>query len=202
MPLISKPTDAYGNRTWYVSTVPTVEPITVDEVKSFGNIDSSDENTLIEGYIKAVREATQNYLGRSLIEQSITLLMDFWPGIVIELPMPPLISITGVYTTDEDGTDTTYASTNYMTITSTETRGKLILRQGATAPTNTDRDYGGFKVVYKAGYGNEATDVPQSIREGMKLWTAIFYETRALMQDNQPPPEVKNFLDFYRVLKI
>lgn len=204
MTIIAKPLDVYCKRTWYVSTAPATEPITADNVKDFARIDNATEDTLIEGFIEAVRDATEKYLRRALIEQTITLLMDFWPedSLVIELPMPPLISVTGIYTLDEDDAATTYSSSNYYVVTSTETRGKVILKQGVTAPTNTDRDYAGFKIIYKAGYGDEATDVPALIREGMKLWTAIFYDTRALFVNGEPPPEVKTFLDPYRMLKI
>ena len=202
MSLITKPLDTYGNRTWKVTTFPSVEPITVDEVKTFARIDTTEEDSLLSSSITAVREATEVYLGRALIEQTITLVMDFWPNMLIELPKPPLLSITGVYTTNESDVDTVYSSSNYFSITSSESRGKLVLKQGVTAPTNTDRDYGGFKIIYKAGYGDESTDVPTLIREGMKLWTAIFYDTKSLMVNGGPPPDVKDFLNLYRVQKI
>ena len=203
MSLITKPTDVYGNRTWKVTTLPETEPITVDNVKEFGRIDTTAEDILLGNMIIAVRDATEKYLNRALVQQTITMVMDFWPdSLVIELPSPPLISVTGIYTTTEAGVDTAYSSSNYYVITNTDSRGKIVLSQSATPPTNSDRDYGGFKIIYVAGYGDEASDVPQLILEGMKLWVSIFYETRALYINGQPPPEVKAFLDLYRVPKI
>ena len=67
-----------ANRIWKVSTVPVIEPVTVDEIKLFGRIDGEEEDILIEGFIRAAREACETYLGRALISQTITMTMDFW----------------------------------------------------------------------------------------------------------------------------
>lgn len=201
MPILDKDVDKYGNRSWKVTTNSSIDPITINEVKTFGRIDSTEEDSLIGGFITTVREAAEKYLGRSLIEQTITLLMDFWPSMVIELPLPPLISITGVYTVSESDVATEYSNSNYYTITNS-TPGKLILKQGVSLPTNTDRDYGGFKIVYKAGYGSGTASVPQGIKEGLKLWATLLYENRSLTKGKEPPPEVATFLDLYKVYKI
>lgn len=188
-----------GNMVYEVTTAPTTEPITVAELKMFARIDGSDEDTLLESFIEAARMAAERYLNRALIEQTVTLKMDFWPGEIIELPRPPLISITSVSTLDEDDTATAYDSDYYYAIT-TGIKGKIILKQGVTAPQNTERDYGGFQIVYKVGYGDEATDVPGMIREGIKLWATDIYENRVVR--NEPPPEARTFFDVYRVNNI
>jgi hypothetical protein len=138
MSLFSEALPIDGNMVYSVSTEPTVEPITTTELKTFARIDGSEN--------------------RALLEQSITLKMDYWPGEAIELPRPPLISITSVSTLSEADVATTYSSSNYYIITEA-IPGKLLLKIGVTAPTNTARDYGGFQIIYKAGYGTSATDV-------------------------------------------
>lgn len=198
--IIAKSLDRHGNRNWKVTTAPVIEPVTVDEVKTFARIDGTDEDTLLTGFIKAVREAMENYLGRALIEQTIKMTMDFWPNTVVKLPMPPLISITQVVTLDEDDTETVYSSDNYYVHTLT-TPGEIVIKHGATPPTNTDRYYGGYRVDYKAGYGAAATDVPQSILEAIKLWCSIYYETRTLTEI--PPNQVLSIIDQnYRIPRI
>ena len=132
-----------------------------------------------------------------MIEQTIRMLMDYWPGIVVKLPKPPLISITNVFTMDEDDTETIYDSDNYYVITES-IPGKLVLKQSVTAPTNTARDYGGFGITLKAGYGDEASDVPAPIRNGIMLWAATVDATKVLDSKN-PPPEAKKALDLFRV---
>lgn len=201
MGIIDDELDIYGNRSWKVTTPPASEPVTADEVKTFCRIDGSDEDTLIESFITTVRDAAEKYMHRALIEQTITLVMDFWPnGSIIKLPSPPLISIVGIYTTDEDDVDTEYNSDYYFVDIISEP-GKLLIKQGYTEPINTERDYSGYKIVYKSGYGDSSDDVPESIKLAIKLWVSAIYETR-LFDPKNPPIEVKNILDLYTVHKI
>ena len=193
--LIAKEQSRNGNMNWKVTTEPESEPVTVDELKFFSRIDTTSEDTLLEGFIKAARIATENYLGRALITQTIKMTMDFWPSDVIEFKRPPLISVDKVVTLDEDDTETTYAATNYYTITES-IPGKLALKQAATAPVNTERDYAGYLIQYKAGYGS-ATSVPQPIKEGIMLWAATTYASRTFDPKN-PPPEARSKLDLFR----
>lgn len=188
-----------GDRIWKVSTAPAIEPITVEEVKEFARIDGNDEDSLISGFIQAARTNCEAFLGRALIEQTITMKMDFWPGAVIDLPRPPLIAITAVETLDEDDNATEYTSTNYYTVTES-IPGQLVLKRDVTWPTNSDRDYQGYQIRFTAGYGAKATDVPRPIREGLKLWVTDIYENRVIRPE--PPPEAMTMLNLYRVLHV
>ena len=55
----SLPSD--GNRVFEVTTAPSVEPITVTELKTFARIDGSDEDTLLSGFIAGARQACEKY---------------------------------------------------------------------------------------------------------------------------------------------
>ena len=182
-----------------VMGAPAIEPISLEELKLFGRIDGTDEDALILGFIEAARQACENYLGRALIEHSITLQMDEWPDIVVELPRPPLISITAVETLTEDNVATVYDSTNYYIVT-TGSPGLLIIKNGATPPENSSRYYRGYQIRYKAGYGSSRADVPRVIREALKLWTMDIYENRVVSE--VPPPEAINLLMPYRMIVI
>ena len=144
--LISKNLPKDGNRAWKVITPLAIEPVTVDELKDFAHIDGNDEDASLEEFIKSARIATEEYLGRALIQQTIRMLMDYWPGKVIELPMPPLISVIKVATLDEDDAETIYDSVNYYVVTEA-IPGKLVLKKSIAEPVDTSRDYGGFLMV-------------------------------------------------------
>ena len=106
--MINKPPlSKKADRIWAVSSDPSIEPVTVTELKTFARIDGDDEDTLLETFISDARKHVEDHLNRSLITQTITLLMDYWPGETIELPRPPLIAITSVNTLDEDGRSVT-----------------------------------------------------------------------------------------------
>lgn len=175
-PTRAKPLD--GNRFWKITTEPTVEPVSVEDIKMFARIDGDYEDDLIQSLIVAVRNATQLYLGRSLIKQTLTMTLDFWPTMAISLPRPPLISIDSVKIVEEDGTKTTYSSDNYYLNTIAEP-GQLILKSSADSlPEVSDRDYAMYEIIFKAGYGTLAIDVPEAIRAGMKSWITFLYENR------------------------
>ena len=188
--------DKKGNRSWKVTSPPAVEPITLEEVKLFGRIDGSDEDTLITSIIKGVRPKVELYLNKSLIEQTIELSMDWWNSAEILLPQPPLISITKVETIDEDGTATEYDSDNYYTVTES-IPGKLVIKKASSLPTNTESEVGGFKITYQAGYGSTASYVDAVIKNAMMEWAVLQYENRVF--DDELPDEVKKNLRFLRV---
>lgn len=198
--LISKTLPKDGRRSWQVSTAPLIEPVTLAELKTFAKIEYDEEDILLEGFIQSARIATEKYLGRALIQQTITMKMDYWPGVVVELPMPPLISITKIATLDEDDTETAYDSDNYYVVTEA-IPGKLILKKSVVAPINTARDYGGFLIQYKAGYGTDGDDVPRPIREGIMLWAASIQATKVIDPKN-PPPEARSKLDLFRTVSV
>ena len=200
MGLIEKPLAEDGRRAYKVILGPALEPVTVAELKTFSRITYTEEDTLLQNFITASREATEEYLGRALMEQTIRMLMDSWPGEVIKLPKPPLISITKVATLDEDDVETVYDSSNYYIITEA-VPGRLMLRQSASPPVNANRNYGGFLIEFKAGYGDEASDVPRAIREGIMLWVAAVHATRAF-DPKSPPPEARSKLDLFRVVGV
>lgn len=196
MSLIPKDHEVHGNRSWKVTTQPAIEPVTLEDAKTFARIDGDDEDEMLTGFIKGTRQRTESYLGRALISQTITMVMDWWPGVVIKLPRPPLISITSVSTVDEDDAATVYASSNYY-IMIQSTPGQLVLKQGVTHPYNTARDYGGYKIIYLAGYGIGSASVPQTIANAIMMWVTICYEDRIVSEE--PPEGVKALLNIYKV---
>lgn len=188
-----------GNLKWLVITAPALEPITVTEVKTYCRIDGSDEDTMLGTYITAVRQAAELYTGRAFITQTIKAVLDYWPGNIVRLPRSPLIAISSVNTIDESGTATAYSSSNYYVRTEIEP-GEVVIKQSTSYPQNTERDYGGYSIIYTAGYGSTAADVPEAIKQALKMWVALIYENRVPIAD--PPDIVKSILSFYRILNI
>lgn len=199
MAIINKPYPSHGNLVWEVTEAPTTEPITVDEVKAWGKIDTTAEDTVIESLITAIRELAEAWLGRALIEQEITSTLDFWPKEIIKLPRPKLISVSSIVTLNEDDEETAYSSTNYFVRTDVQP-GQIVIRNGCTPPINTNRYYGGYKIVHLNGYGDAAADVPQALRQGLIEWTLHALESR--ITDRDPPDNAMPLLARYQIKKI
>jgi uncharacterized phiE125 gp8 family phage protein len=201
MSLLDKPLSLNCNFQWKVTTAPASEPITAADVKSYGIIETDDDDTLIGTMITGVREMAERWTGRAFIEQTITAYLDYWPEKRnwIQLPRPPLTSVTGIYTIDEDDAETEYSSDYYYTITTTN-YGKVVIKNDATPPYNYDRYTGGIKIVYKAGYGDAAEDVPQALRLGLIEWVMYAYENRVMSRI--PPVDSMPFIGAYKIRRI
>lgn len=196
-----------GGQQWVIVTGPSLEPITLDELKEFGRIDGTSEDTFLTGLITSIREATENYLGRSLVSRTMKLYLDYWPGMIVELPRPPLYSVQEINLLDEDDTETAYDSDNYFVVKDA-IPGKVVIKNGCTPPFNTNRYTAGYVVEYTAGYSDPDLDpdteyddirasIPSAIRDAMKLWCMQVYEMREMRPE--PPPEAKVMLSMFRV---
>ena len=94
-----------------VTTEPSVEPATSTEAKLHLKVDHTDDDTLITIIIQAAREIIEQYTHRSLITQSRTIKLDYFPDREILIPHGPLISITSIKYYDEDEAQQTLSST-------------------------------------------------------------------------------------------
>lgn len=193
------PKERNPNISWNVTTNPTIEPITVTELKDYARIDGNSEDSILSSIIISARMLVENFLNRALIEQVITLQMDYWPTRTLYLPRPPLLSITSITILDESDVETTYSSSNYYTVTNSPV-GTITIKENCSIPINTTRWNQGIKVVYKAGYGSTANYIPQAIKEGVKVWAAMIYENRT--NSDTPPPIAERLLNYYRIMNL
>ena len=160
-----------------VFTAPTVEPLSTAEAKSHLRVTSSDDDTLIDSYVKSARDIFQDVSHRALLTQTLEYSFECWPsGRVLELPRPPLQSVTSVAYTDTDGNSQTLAATEYAVDTRAIV-GRIVLGKDKTWPS-LDDIANAVVVKYKAGYGAAATDVPPTILQAIRFLVAQFYEVR------------------------
>jgi len=139
-------------------TPPAVEPVNLTLLKQQTRIPYNDGDAILTFYISAAREVVETYLRRALITQTWDLTLDWGPAWV-ELPRPPLQSITGVYTTSLDNVESVVPSSVYIVNTNTNLVG---LNIGNVWPLH--RGKAGFRVRYVAGYGDTPDTVPFEIR--------------------------------------
>lgn len=201
-----------------VTTQPTAEPVSLQEVKQYLRIEDSTDERVIRPFIETARRFCEEHIGRALMQQTITMFVDayddtndpLWEGTrtgpylnyyknYIQLSKPPVISVTSVSTFDDDDTETTMASSRYYVDTVREP-ARVVLRQGETFPTAL-RVANAIKVVYVAGYAS-AYSVPEPIRMGLMQHIAYLYEHRGDMYDGLTPmpPMIKALYQPYVVI--
>lgn len=169
-------------RHFRLSVAPAIEPVTAANVKLYARVAHSVEDTLIDSWIKAAREEAENYQHRAYIEQAYIMTYDAFPGDVIEFPRPPLISVDSVKYYDTDDTENDFGSSNYIVDTNSEI-GRLALNDGVSWPTVSLRPINALIIGFTAGYGDEAADVPDSVKHAIYLYCTHVYENREAEND-------------------
>jgi uncharacterized phiE125 gp8 family phage protein len=170
---------AYTGLKAYVRAVATVATasceFSVDVVTGSAN---TSEDTWLTTVIKEARQAVEKVLGRAFIQQTWDLALDEWPeGDRLELPYPPLSSVTSVSYYDTAQTVATMSSSDYIVDTYSEP-GLIVLGYGLSWPTVTLRPVNGIVIRFVAGHGAAASAVPETYRKQILMLCAHLYEHR------------------------
>ena len=163
---------------WKVTTPPSVEPVTADDLVAQFRGDPSDviEWDLLTSYVTAAREFCENHMDRSVASQTITLALDAFPGHVpVVLPRPPVVSIESVTYTNEAGANITVASSVYG-LDDFSDPPAVFLRAGESWPTDVASERNAVRIEYVAGYADGT--VPKSIAQAITLLAAHWEANR------------------------
>lgn len=158
-----------------VVTAPTVEPVTLAEAREHCRIDNDDENRTLTRLIQSAREQVENDTARALITQTLRMYLDEFPdGDAIELPRPPLATITSLTYVDAAGATQTWAASNYVADAVREA-GRVVLAYGKSWPT-ARAQANSIQVNYTAGW--TTTTIPAAAKQLVLLWVGHMYENR------------------------
>jgi len=161
-----------------LTTAANEEPVTLNDARTHLRISDDDrtEDALILGIISAARIEAERTLGRPLVSQSWTAKMDGFPDSdEIELPLPPLVSVTTVKYVDPDGELQTFSSA-YYTVDTSGVCGRIYLNYGYSWP-DIRLEPNAVRIEFVAGYG-DASAVPEDVRAWMLLRIGDRYEHR------------------------
>lgn len=177
-----------------LTTGPSVEPITLSEAKAFLRVDTTTEDTLISSLITAARIHIEVSLGQGLITQNWSYLIDAWPeGRDLVLSMKPLQSVVEIVTYDSSDVATTYASSNY-TVDTVSDMARIVLKDGVVAPSPT-KHINGVEIKMVIGYGSTASDVPEPIRQALRLLVTHWFENREPVMFGKSAMQVPNTVE-------
>jgi len=168
-----------------------IEPVTVAEVKLYARVAHSVEDSIITKWIAAARKEAEDYQHRSYIEQTYRMTYDSFPGSCIEFPRPPLISVDSVKYYDTEDAENAFSSDNYFVDLNSEI-GRLALNYGISWPTATLRPINAVIIDFTTGYGDEAADVPDDVKNAIYLYCTYMYENREA--ENTFPKEFYDLL--------
>jgi uncharacterized phiE125 gp8 family phage protein len=207
-------------------TAPAVEPVTLTEAKLHLKVETADEDPLIDSLIAAARQTCELATGLALITQTWRHFLDAFPGgreewwdgsrdgvrnmgaaIALEIPRPPLISITHVKTYDQADVAAIIPSGDCQVDTAARP-GRVVMRAFAPWPAVTLRPVNGIEIEFQAGYGASQSAVPAQLRQGILQHVAHLYTHRGDLLDGNGnvagisglPPTVSVFYRPYRLM--
>jgi len=162
-----------------IVTAPTIEPVTVNEVKDYLRVDTNVDDSLIADLISSAREEVEDWTRRKMMVQTWDYYLDAFPQKnYIILPFGRLNSVTSVKWKDTDGTETTLVeNTDYLVETNGDQLGKIILPYGETWPSGPFYTTHAIVIRFVCGW-TAMSSVPGKIRTAIKLRVAARYEDR------------------------
>ena len=158
-----------------LNTPPAAEPVSLAEAKAHLKLDTSDDDVLIASLITAARARAEWHTGRALVTQSWTLWLDAWPAGGVEIPLPPLQSVTSVTTYALDDTPRTLAPSTYQ-VDAASAPARLTLKSGIVPPTGL-RALSAVEIGFTAGYG-AASAVPAPVKQAILQTVADLFVHR------------------------
>jgi uncharacterized phiE125 gp8 family phage protein len=158
------------------SSIPA-DAVSVDDAKLHCRVDHSSEDALFTRLIGVARRQCEMISQYAFTTRTLISKLDCWPySGCIELPYPPLQSVTSIMYTDIEDGENTFASSNYVVDTHS-TPGRIILKSGVNWPSEDLQVGAPITITYVAGFGDE-NDVPDAYKQAMLLLVGHMYENR------------------------
>jgi uncharacterized phiE125 gp8 family phage protein len=165
------------------AVTPPPEPITVADAVDFLRVSTADENTLIGRYCQAARLFVQNRIQRSLVPQTVDIGLDQAPtGAWLDLPFPPLVSVTSIAAIDVSGSSSLLDLSTFLVDTASEP-GRIGVPAGHWWPMNL-RTFQSLTLRIVVGY----TTVPEDLVQAMRLLIGHYYENRGAIETGRIVP--------------
>jgi len=168
-------------------TPPSVEPVTLDFFKLWARIDSdiTQDDPILCFLLTAARQYCEATLNWALITQTWQFNLDSFPwywdtnsivGPSIDLPMPPLQSVTSLCYYDPSNTLQTLDPSDYVVDTNS-TPGRIIRQYNIAWPITRWRS-DSVEITLVCGFGDSVSDVPSNIIQAICVMALYSYRNR------------------------
>lgn len=179
-------------------TAPTIEPVSVSELRDHLRLDDHTESGMLSGFITAARTHLENIAWRAFISQTWDVYFDAFEAKMV-VPRPPLSSITSITYVDTAGSTQTLSTSIYEAGIENEL-GHVRLQYNQTWPTTRGHS-DDIRVRAVCGYGAASSSVPQPIRQAILLLAGYWYSQRETASNeslSKVPYAVESLIASYR----
>jgi uncharacterized phiE125 gp8 family phage protein len=181
-------------------TGPALEPISLAEAKAFLRIEHDDDDDVLTALISGARIYVETQTRRALITQSWRLTRDAWPetGRIAVRP-GPLQSLEAVRVYDGGAEPIELDAAGF----SPDVAGSELVFAPWAMPAPGRA--AGIELDVTVGYGDAAIDVPEPLRQAIRLLLGHWYENRGVVAPGTTsalPLTVSALLAPYRMVSL
>ncbi len=185
-------------------SAPAVEPVSLADAKTYLRVEHDADDDALAALIAGARIHVETQTRRALIMQSWRLIRDAWPadGRIAVTPVP-LRALTAARIYRLDGTT---QAIDVSAFAIDKAGAPAVLSFAAGALPAPGRVVAGIELDIDVGYGDAPTDVPEPLRQAIRVLTAHWYENRGLTSIGHElavlPATAAALLAPYRVLSL
>jgi hypothetical protein len=194
-------------------TAPSVEPVTYAEAKAYLRLEHDADQALITSLITTARRLIENQKGRSFVRTTWEQYLDGFPygggyfkraerynygnpnwlpntnAQPISVPRSPLLSVRSIQYLSASTTWQTLDPSQYRVVAGSP--GQILPVYGSLWPFPLPQD-ASVRVSFDAGFGDDASSVPETVKTAIKQYVVALYENRG--EDSVPIPQAISWL--------
>ena len=158
-------------------TAPTEEPLRLQDVRSWLRIPTSDDDGLLNDLIKSAREEVERETRTQLVQATYDWSIQRFCR-VIELPLPPTVSVTHIKY-DDSATPSVEqtVSTDVYNVDTTVAPARITLKLNQSWPSDLGGEDKPIRIRIVAGYATQE-EIPEGLKLLMRNLIAKYYRFR------------------------
>lgn len=179
---------------------PTVEPVSLTEAKLWLRLDGPEEDDLVRALIVAARLMVEAEIGQVLIGQNWRLVGDAWPiGEAIPVRVGSILGVAGGRVFSSEGVATPINASRFTVLANSQPPAVIPLERPSPG-----RAHAGIEIDLRLGFGEAASDVPETIRLAIRRLVMLWYDNRGDGGDLEAglPPQIRALLRPFRHVRL
>lgn len=176
-------------------STPLIMPVSRTEAKTFLRVEHTDEDALISSLIETATAMCEKRLQRSLITQQWTVTYNHFHHSSFKLYYGNVQSVESITYYDTENVGAIVPASDYSLVDNM--LASVELNYNKTWPSITLKPSNGVEIKYTCGYGDNGSDIPRPIRQGILNYVATLYEGREV--DGALPESVMDLWSTYKI---